>query len=469
MSQKKEFLILTICFILTLALTAGIGLWLKNSFFTNNSNGNNSQVNNFQIKNLNEVISEGNKLLVFTNTNPNKQQGINALNEQNYSEAINQFQTSLKTNSNDPETLIYLNNARIGKDKFYGIGIGASITTDIDGSQEILRGVAQLQNEINKKGGINGTPIKIIIADDQNNPEIAKKIAENFTKNSNILAVIGHWASDITLATAPIYESAKLVAISPISTSVQLSSFGKYIYRTVPSDRFAGSALSRYQINQLNKKKTAIFYSSKSNYSKSLKDEFTTALFADGGEIVAEIDLTEVNFNAGKSVPEVISQGAEVLMIATTTSTLDQTLQIIQANDGKLPILAGDDGYNIKILEIGGKDAEGMIVAIPWHILANTNTQFVKDSRNLWAGADVNWRTVTAYDALSALISAIKENPTRQGIQEALSDSKFQAEGATSPVKFLPSGDRNEAIQLVKVAKTNNPNFPYQFIPVNSK
>ena len=471
MSQKNDTLKIFLALIVTLGVLVLAIFWFGRLFFpTNNQDNisNSPQTENNSAKNipLNKRISNGDSLLIPSNSTPQKQTAIQELGNQNYNEAIKQLENSLKINSNDPESLIYLNNARIGTNESYQIAVSVPIGSDIDGSQEILRGVAQAQNDINSQGGINGIPLQVIIANDNNNPEIAQKLVPELAKNSRILGVVGHWASDVTLATAPIYEAKKLVAISPISTSVKLSGFGDYIYRTVPSDRFAGNALSRYQINNLKKKKTAIFYNSQSGYSQSLKDEFTTALYADGGEVVAEFDFAKSNFNAGRSYPEALNKGAEVLMLATSTSTLDQALQVIQVNEGKLPVLAGDDAYSPKILEIGRKDAVDMVVAIPWHILAYPNSPFVQESRRLWGG-DVNWRTATAYDATMALAEAMKVNPTREGIEKALSASNFVANGATSPVRFLPSGDRNQAVQLVTVAPGNNPNLPYQFVPIN--
>ncbi|MGB3560852.1 MAG: ABC transporter substrate-binding protein [Geitlerinemataceae cyanobacterium] len=65
--------------------------------------------------------------------------------------------------------------------------------------------------------------IRSPIANDDNNPEIAKQIASEFVKNSDILGVIGPYASDVTSAAGTIYNSGKLVTISPVSTSVKLS------------------------------------------------------------------------------------------------------------------------------------------------------------------------------------------------------------------------------------------------------
>ena len=40
------------------------------------------------------------------------------------------------------------------------------------------------------------------VIDDDNNPEIAKRIVKNLSQDREILAVVGHYASDVTLATA---------------------------------------------------------------------------------------------------------------------------------------------------------------------------------------------------------------------------------------------------------------------------
>jgi branched-chain amino acid transport system substrate-binding protein len=105
-----------------------------------------------------------------------------------------------------------------------------------------------------------------------------------------------------------------------------------------------------------------------------------------------------------------------------------------------------------------------MVVAVPWDFLANLNSPFVRSSRALW-GADVNWRSAMAYDATLALIEALKQDPTRQGIQAALSAGGFSVSGATGQVRFLPSGDRNQAMQLVRVQPGDRTGFGYEFVP----
>ena len=415
---------------------------------------------------INDRISWGGKLLINSNISSQKQAGITAFNNQDYQQAVDYWQKSLAESPNDPETLIYLNNARIGNSKSYSIVISAPIGVDVNTAQEMLRGVAQAQNEINNQNGINGIPLKVAIANDDNDPAIAKKLAQAFTNNPNILGVIGHFSSDVTLAAASVYQQAGLVAISPTSTSVSLSSAGNYIFRTVPSDRFAGNALAKYFLEQIGKQKAAVFYNSQSNYSNSLKDSFSTDLVSNGGEVIAEFDLADANFNPSNAVQQASNRGTEALVLLATSSTLNSALSVAQINNHQFPLLAGDDVYTPQTLQTAGKATVGMVLAIPWHIRGKVNPDFPQAASRLWKG-DVNWRTALAYDATQALIAGIKSNPSRQGIQQTLSQSQFITKGASGLIRFLPSGDRNYQPQLVQVQSGKNSGFGYDFVPVN--
>ncbi|MEO6862144.1 MAG: ABC transporter substrate-binding protein, partial [Microcoleus sp.] len=221
-----------------------------------------------------------------------------------------------------------------------------------------------------------------------------------------------------------------------------------------------------YMLTKLQKKKAAVFFNSASNYSKSLKSEFTTALYGDGGQVVSEFDFAKGNFNATESFKSAIAQGAEVIMLAADTATLDQALQVVQVNAKRLPLLAGDDVYTAKTLQIGGAGAVNMVLAVPWHILADPQSSFPQTSKQLW-NAEVSWRTALAYDAAIALIAGLGRNPTRTGIQQALSAPDFSAQGASGPIRFLPSGDRNRAVQLVIVKPGTRTSYGYDFVPIS--
>jgi branched-chain amino acid transport system substrate-binding protein len=138
---------------------------------------------------------------------------------------------------------------------------------------------------------------------------------------------------------------------------------------------------------------------------------------------------------------------------------------VVQVNEKRLQLLGGDSAYNSKTLELGRGNTVGMVLAVPWHILTNPQAEFPKIANQLWGG-EVNWRTALSYDAAKALIAAIQKNPSRSGVQQALSASDFSATGAAGDIKFLPSGDRNQAVQLVTIQSGKRTSFGYEFVPV---
>jgi ABC-type branched-subunit amino acid transport system substrate-binding protein/serine/threonine protein kinase len=431
-------------------------------------------------------ISFGDRILAFGSDNPAKQEGADFMRTGDYQQAIKAFESVRSADITDPETLIYLNNARIGNGKYYAIAAAVPLGITPDSANEMLRGIAQAQDEINAAGGINGVPLKVAIANDDNHPIIAKSLAQELVKNPEILGVVGHGISDTTLAAGAIYQSGELVAIAPVSSAIQLSELGRYVFRIMPSDRYASRALSTYMSNQLNKQKAVVFYNGNSVYSQSIKNEFKDALFyRGGGKVIGEFDLSRPDFNARKSVETAIKHGADAIVLLPSNDVLDRALQVVYVNRRRLNMLAGDGFYLTKTLEIAGEDAEGMVLAVPGSLIGEKGENFRAKAMQLWGEnstdqtlnngknidnnllpserVSVNWRTALTYDATQALIAAIRNNPTRNGVQRSLSASNFSVIGSTGIVSFRPTGDREAAVQLVVVKPTKN---GYQFKPL---
>ena len=467
MSQKNETPVLVLSLLITAGLL-GAGFWLLMPRSPVSSN--NPIIS--QTVSTNDRISQGERILVPVESRADnlsfvqeKQAGVAAIVAQQYDRAVPLLESALQKSRNSPETLIYLNNARIGTNKSYTIAVAVPVSADPNGSLEILRGVAQAQSEVNQTSGVKGVPLKVEIVSDDNNPEIAQQLANTLVQKPEVLGVVGHYASDVTLAAAGVYNTGGLVCISPVSTTVRLSGFGKYIFRTVPSDYIAAGALADYTVKTLQQKNVAVFFSSRSDYSQSLKSEFSRAIALAGGQISGEYDLSAPDFSAATAIAQSLKLGVKALMLAPNTGTLDKALQVVQVNQRRMTLLAGDDVYAPKTLEVGGQQAVDMVISVPWHINGAPGSIFAKKSRSLWGG-DVNWRTAISYDAVQALAAALQRNSTRSGVQQALMSSDFSATGAAEMVRFLPSGDRNVGIQLVKVSRGDRFGSGFDFVPV---
>jgi branched-chain amino acid transport system substrate-binding protein len=446
-----------IVYILGVLLLGGIGYGAK-SLFSNSTQPSLSVTSN-------DPSSEGKTAFFLQDGTPDKSAGLEAYGASNYQAAQEKFERSLQQKPNDPESLIYSNNAKAINQNPLKIAVTIPGNSDPNGSHEVLRGVAQAQQEINSSGGINGRLLMVAIVNDDNNVTAARQVAGNLVGRADILGVVGHYSSGVTLGVADTYSQGNLVAISAVSSAVQISNKSPYLLRTVPSDSVAAKALSSYMTGTLRKKKVVVYFNSESDYSKSLKGEFSGAVASQGGQVVAEFDLANSGFNAEQSLAKAREQGAEVIMLASDSSALDRAYQVVQSNKNVLPLLGGDDVYTSKTLDVTRAEGQNMVLAVPWHILGTGSENFAKRSRSLWGG-DVDWRTATAYDATQALKVAMGISPTRLGVQKALTSSGFTAPGASHSISFLPSGDFNGTAQLVRITRGDRSRYGYDFMPI---
>lgn len=416
-----------------------------------------------------ERMSVGEKLLIAANAPPDKQKGVTAFAKEDYTTAVGRFEAALIQRRNDPETLIYLNNARLVGDRQQGdrtlkIAVSVPIGSNLNVTQEMLRGVAQAQDEVNRAGGINGAGLQVEIVNDENNPAIAKQVATALVDDPQVLAVVGHNTSDASLAAASIYQPGQLVMITPTSSANQLAGFGNYIFRTIPTTRFLAEPLAQYAIKTAHKTRIAVCYDSQAPDNITFRDEFTASLLAAGGKLISiDCDLASPGFNPTVSIAQAIRNGAEAVLLTSHVDRLERAIAFARSNQGKLALFSSPSLYTQQTLQSGQSDVSGLTLPVVWHPQKQAASAFTQRATQRWGGK-VNWRTATAYDATRAIIEGLKQGRTRSTLQAALRSPGFSAAGAGEVVKFLPSGDRLSHPTLVQVQPTN---VGYDFVPIN--
>jgi branched-chain amino acid transport system substrate-binding protein len=404
-------------------------------------------------------ISLGDRLLIKTSGTQAKSDGIKAFTERDYDLAIENFQASLKDQPNDPEARIYLNNSsaaqftkRINLLKPPKIAVVVPIGSNLNIAQEILRGVAQIQQDINRQDGVKNALITVEIYDDDNKPEIAKQIADKVIGDPQVLAVIGSNTSNASLAAAPVYQQAGVVMMTPTSMSRDLSGIGSFIFRTVSSSQVAANLLA-HQIIQVDRKhKLAICFDSSAADNVSFRDDLMTGFAHLGGEIVGvSCDVAAANFDPASILDKAINSGADALFFSSHIDRLPKAFQIAQANHGRLPMYSSPTLNTFQTLE-EGYTVDGLTIVTPWQPpLTPAKDSFADLAKQLWGG-QVSWRTAMSFDAGSAILTGLQQSDgTRQGLQRILHQPGFSANGATGTVKFLPTGDREIQPTIIQV------------------
>ena len=138
--------------------------------------------------------------------------------------------------------------------------------------------------EINAAGGINGRPIELVARDDYADPDSAVFIANDLYE-ADVTAVVGHLFSGPTLAAAPVYNGGldPVVAISPSSSSPEVSTAGDYTFRVCPSDLAHGAALAQWTYQRLGYRRGAVLYLN-DQYGRGIRQTFVQEFSRLGGE-----------------------------------------------------------------------------------------------------------------------------------------------------------------------------------------
>ncbi|MEB3830538.1 bifunctional serine/threonine-protein kinase/ABC transporter substrate-binding protein [Phormidium sp. CCY1219] len=446
---------------------------------------------------LGDYLSCGEEIL-FQNSpiSAAKTKGVQAFQNQDYDRAVELLEKARQEDPTDPETLIYLNNARIATQPAYTIAVVTPLSGSVTEALEILRGVAQAQDNLNQSQ--EKMRLRVLIADDGDRVELAKQIARSLVGLADILAAIGHCHSEITTAVADIYKN-KLVTISATSSAAGLSQIGEdneYLFRTVNSDAVTAKAMAHYVGQQEHLWKVAVFYNSNSDYSRSLLKEFQanfpTSQFQemipfDGGEhpwAIAD-GLSYIAQYRPDEVALVFLADRQMQQDA-----LDAIAQVTQPpprrgrkpppppgnppprskkdrnrRPPKPPSYAIVGTENLYTPELTRTRADGVMVALPWNRECHRESAFYRQARFLWDRADVSWVAALSHDATVAAIAGLERHPqTREELQHILSENEFQAIGASGLIQFAPNGDRfGDAIEWLTIAPRHK---GYEFVPV---
>ncbi|MDZ7992437.1 MAG: ABC transporter substrate-binding protein [Nostoc sp. EfeVER01] len=420
---------------------------------------------------LGDRISLGEEILLKQDTNSDKEAGVKAFLNGDCQTAINKFNSYRQanlTNRTDPEALIYLNNAKARqKGDRLKIAVSVPIGTNPNVAKEILRGVAQAQDEVNSSGGINSEALEVAIANDDNDPSESAQLATRFGKDTNILAVVGHNSSNASLSAAPVYQKDGLVMISPTSYAQNLDRVGNYIFRTAPSVKSIADSVSNYAIKIAGKTNFLICVDYQGIDNQSFNDEFVKAIKAAGGQINStECNISARDFNPSVVISQAVRSGANALVLGLYIDKIKQGLAVAQSNQGQLTVFGSPTLFTNETLK-EGRGINGLIISAPWYPAAFPNNIFPQKAQKLW-GATVNWRTATAYDATLAIIAGLQRTNTnrRDELQKALHSPSFSVDGATGKIQFSESGDRKDnPIFLVKVQQIPGTD-KYEFVRI---
>ncbi|MFN3568224.1 MAG: ABC transporter substrate-binding protein [Caldimicrobium sp.] len=275
-----------------------------------------------------------------------------------------------------------------------------------------------LAEEINKRGGIKGRPLEVIIEDTKTEETQAVLAAKKLIERDKVVAIIGPSTTGESMAVIPIVTQAKIPMVSVAAGSgiTEPVSERYWIFKTPQHDRSAVEAIYRYLKNQRITKVgiltiTTGFGDQGRRSLLELAPKYGITVVADERYKPKDSDMTVQLMKAKNAGAQAIinwSVGPEQIIVTKNWHDLKLGIPLIQSH-----------GWGSrKNLELAGKAAEGVIAplgrVVIWEKLPENHPQkkviekYVKSYTAKYKSEPGNFGGY-AYDAFMMVVEAIEK------------------------------------------------------------
>ena len=357
----------------------------------------------------------------------------------------------------------------------------------------MVQGIQLYLDQINQQGGIHGRPIKLLRFDDQNQPELAKKVALKITKQSQALAVIGHYTSSASLAAAPIYQKYGIPAVSGSATADELTKGNDWYFRTIFSNSDQGALLANYVRKILKYHKADILFD-EDVYGRTLAESFTQTADFIGLKVRHQWHFDQGEETGFKNVIEEMiatlkeSSTKSVVFFAThSTEAVKAIVSLRREGIGNHIKFIGADALSssnfLKKLESYPREqtqpgyySDGTYIVIPFLLdIASEQAQIFRHEFIQKYQEEPMTTSALYYDAAKVIINAIsqrelKDIATIEEKRQQVKDNLWQLsrledaiEGTTGDIYFDKNGDIIKSIPIGFYKKGHPIAAEYQF------
>jgi branched-chain amino acid transport system substrate-binding protein len=302
----------------------------------------------------------------------------------------------------------------------------------------------------NAAGGVLGKKIEVVVFDDKNLPEEAANIAQKIVSDKDIIGVLGHFSSGVSMTAAPTYQESQVIEISNCASHPDYSKIGNYIFRnnTVINVEFA--VVIDMIANDLNLTKVGII-AIKTDWGNTA-GHIAEQMVKDNPKLslVAYEEVLETSDDHGPAIAKLKAAGTEAVLAVGMYSLYGPLARQYKEADPKIQLCGAASAYSYQIIELGGSAVEGLVAPVSFFddsddpatraFVAEFTQRFKKGPTAL---------TAQAYDSIGILLQAIKNAGTqdRAKVRDAVNAINYP--GVTGPTAFDALGDASKTFQKV--------------------
>lgn len=261
---------------------------------------------------------------------------------------------------------------------------------------------------INAKGGVLGKQIELLEEDDVCEANTAANVATKLV-SKKVVGVIGHLCSGATKAALPVYKDAKIVVISPASTTPDLTLEGSNpnFFRTIAHDAAQATLQVNFAITKLQAKKVAVIHD-KADYGKGLADLAKQGLEKAGVNVVLYEGLTAGAVDYSALVNKIKEANPDTVIFGGYHPEASKLVMQARQKGITANFISGDGVKDPSFLKIAGQSAEGYYTSAPTDVSQFPMAKAVSETYKTTFSADPGTFSMQAYAAVQALSNAIE-------------------------------------------------------------
>ena len=342
--------------------------------------------------------------------------------------------------------------AGTGAASSYVIGVAVPLSGPRQPRGEALLHSLQMKaDEINAAGGVNGHRLELLVRDDQNGVEGARKAAEELTADPRVLAVIGHYDVEPASAAARVYDHAKVPAFLPAIGNEDVLQGSPWVFSGTYDDATEAQTMAAF-IKAIRHHKHVVVVHNDAQYGRNLWKAFSYKARRVGLQ-VDQVEFPATFMRTGKVLPDHFIErhfpkggGADSIVIFSHTDNGSALVHQLRDAGIKLPIYGSDRFSSGDLVDLLGEDyGDDVHSAFPFMFDFGTvkTEEFVDSFQKRFKRMPTVFG-LFAYDGLGMIAEAIAaKGPQRQGIRDYLASrnaSKNAYDGASGLLYFDKKG-----------------------------
>ena len=310
----------------------------------------------------------------------------------------------------------------------------------------LWEGIQMGVDEINQRGGLLGRKFRVIRRDDDDSVEKGVAIAQELAMNPDLVAVLGHYQSFVTIPASVVYQYYGILMLCTVDTDPHLTDQGfSLVFRTVPDDMEYGKKLALF-CSQKGYREMVCFIN-KSEYGRDFSDAFVTAARELGIEMVDSASYGDTS--TVTEIQETLRLWKEyaVFDAILLSGSLPKAAVVVSEARSlgiQAPIIGGIALDRKKLADLVDKSVKNVFVPSDFNpnIRKPEVERFVKSFRKRY-GKTPDVLAAQGYDTVRCLAYAIREAGTTSPpkMAEALRHAK-DLKGMTGILQFTDSGAR---------------------------